>query len=67
MHTRYSSVLAGIRDTGKLPEGDVLADAVREFHDAFDVAKADAAEAAAEVAAEAAAAEALNPETTASA
>ena len=42
METRYSSVLAEIRTTGKLPEGDVLADAVREFSTAFATARADA-------------------------
>jgi F-type H+-transporting ATPase subunit alpha len=35
METRYSGLLAEIRDTGRVPEGDALAEAVREFHDNF--------------------------------
>jgi F-type H+/Na+-transporting ATPase subunit alpha len=35
METRFSGLLAEVRDTGKIPEGDALADAVREFHDNF--------------------------------
>ena len=35
MQARYSGMLGEIRDTGKLPEGDTLDLAVREFHDNF--------------------------------
>ncbi len=34
---RYSNVLASIRETGKLPEGDELVDGVRAFKDTFAV------------------------------
>ena len=33
--TRYSGLLAEIRDTGRLPEGDALEVAVRDFHTNF--------------------------------
>ena len=33
--TRHSGLLAEIRDTGQLPEGDTLEVAVAEFHDSF--------------------------------
>jgi F-type H+/Na+-transporting ATPase subunit alpha len=32
----YADLLDGIRDSGKLPEGDVLADALAKFSDSFD-------------------------------
>jgi len=35
METRFSGLLAEIRDTGRLPEGDSLEAAVKEFHDNF--------------------------------
>jgi F-type H+-transporting ATPase subunit alpha len=35
MNGRYSGLLAEIRDTGKLPEGDSLKSAVDEFHTTF--------------------------------
>ncbi len=34
--TRYSNVLAGIRDTGKLPDGDELADGIAAFKETFE-------------------------------
>jgi F-type H+-transporting ATPase subunit alpha len=33
--TRYSGLLAEIRDTGRIPEDDALANAVRDFHETF--------------------------------
>ncbi len=41
--TRYSGLLAEIRDTGALPEGDALSAAVSEFHTQFVASLADAA------------------------
>jgi F-type H+/Na+-transporting ATPase subunit alpha len=35
MQTRFPGLLAEIRDTGRLPEGDSLEAAVKEFHDMF--------------------------------
>jgi F-type H+-transporting ATPase subunit alpha len=37
----HADLLAGIRETGKLPEGSVLADALRSFTDRFDTGKVD--------------------------
>jgi F-type H+-transporting ATPase subunit alpha len=37
----HADILEGIRTTGKLPEGDVLADALAKFTDTFDTAKVD--------------------------
>jgi F-type H+-transporting ATPase subunit alpha len=37
----HSDILDGIRTSGKLPEGDVLADALRKFTDTFDTGKVD--------------------------
>jgi len=37
----HADILDGIRTSGKLPEGDVLADALRSFTDAFDAGKVD--------------------------
>ena len=37
----HADILDGIRTSGKLPEGDVLADALRAFTDAFDTGKVD--------------------------
>ncbi len=34
--TRYSNVLATIRETGKLPEGDEMVDGIRAFKDGFE-------------------------------
>ena len=39
--TRYSGMLAEIRETGKLPEGDALGVAVNDFHAAFVAALSD--------------------------
>jgi F-type H+-transporting ATPase subunit alpha len=41
--TRYSGLLAEVRDTGALPEGDTLATAVNEFHASFVAGFGDAA------------------------
>src|SRR5204862_1653238 len=45
--TRYSGLLAEIRDTGKIPEDEALASAVRDFHDSFVASLAADAETAA--------------------
>ena len=37
----HADILDGIRTSGKLPEGDVLADALRSFTDTFDTGKVD--------------------------
>jgi F-type H+-transporting ATPase subunit alpha len=37
----HADLLEGIRTSGKLPEGDALADALRKFTDAFDTGKVD--------------------------
>jgi len=37
----HADILEGIRTSGKLPEGDVLADALRRFTDTFDTGKVD--------------------------
>jgi F-type H+-transporting ATPase subunit alpha len=37
----HADLLAGIRDTGKMPEGDALATALKSFTDAFDTGKGD--------------------------
>ena len=37
----HADILDGIRTSGKLPEGDVLADALRKFTDTFDTGKVD--------------------------
>ena len=37
----HADILDGIRTSGKLPEGDVLADALRAFTDTFDTGKVD--------------------------
>ncbi|HEX7443219.1 MAG TPA: F0F1 ATP synthase subunit alpha, partial [Acidimicrobiales bacterium] len=37
----HADILDGIRTSGKLPEGDVLADALRKFTDTFDSGKVD--------------------------
>ena len=37
----HADLLEGIRTSGKLPEGDVLADALRKFTDTFDTGKVD--------------------------
>jgi len=37
----HADILGGIRQSGKLPEGDVLADALRSFTDAFGAGKVD--------------------------
>ncbi len=37
----HADLLEGIRTSGKLPEGDALADALRRFADAFDAGKVD--------------------------
>jgi F-type H+-transporting ATPase subunit alpha len=37
----HSDILDGIRTSGKLPEGDALADALRKFTDTFDTGKVD--------------------------
>ncbi len=37
----HADLLDGIRTTGKLPEGDALADALRSFTDTFDTGKVD--------------------------
>ncbi len=37
----HADLLEGIRTTGKLPEGDALADALRKFTDTFDTGKVD--------------------------
>jgi F-type H+-transporting ATPase subunit alpha len=34
-HTRHSGILEGIRASGSLPEGDAMADAVRQFAESF--------------------------------
>src|SRR5436190_1382884 len=47
MQTRYSGLLAEIRDTGRIPEGDALAAALKEFHDSFVAGLTDASEATA--------------------
>jgi F-type H+-transporting ATPase subunit alpha len=36
MRTRYGNLLDTIRDTGQLPEGDALADAVQTFKETFE-------------------------------
>jgi F-type H+-transporting ATPase subunit alpha len=45
--TRYAGLLAEIRDTGKIPEDDALANAVRDFHESFVASLQADAEAAA--------------------
>jgi F-type H+/Na+-transporting ATPase subunit alpha len=45
--TRYSGLLAEIRDTGRIPEDDALANAVRDFHETFVASLAADADAAA--------------------
>ena len=37
----HADILDGIRTSGKLPEGEVLADALAKFTDAFDIGKVD--------------------------
>jgi len=37
----HADILDGIRTSGKLPEGDVLADALRSFTETFDIGKVD--------------------------
>jgi F-type H+-transporting ATPase subunit gamma len=37
----YADLLDGIRDTGKLPEGDALATALAKFTESFDTGKGD--------------------------
>jgi F-type H+-transporting ATPase subunit alpha len=37
----HADILDGIRTSGKLPEGDVLADALAKFTDSFDIGKGD--------------------------
>jgi len=37
----HADILDGVRTSGKLPEGDVLADALAKFTDAFDIGKVD--------------------------
>jgi F-type H+/Na+-transporting ATPase subunit alpha len=37
----YADLLDGIRDTGKLPEGDALATALTKFTESFDTGKGD--------------------------
>jgi len=37
----HADILDGIRTSGKLPEGDVLADALAKFTEAFDIGKVD--------------------------
>jgi F-type H+-transporting ATPase subunit alpha len=37
----HADILDTIRSTGKLPEGDGLADALQKFTDAFDTGKVD--------------------------
>ena len=37
----HADILDGIRDTGKLPEGDKLESALRSFTDSFDTGKVD--------------------------
>jgi hypothetical protein len=37
----HADLLDGIRTSGKLPEGDALADALRTFTDSFDAAGGD--------------------------
>jgi len=37
----HADILDGIRTSGKLPEGDLLADALAKFTDAFDIGKVD--------------------------
>ena len=37
----HADILDGIRTSGKLPEGDELADALRKFTDTFDTGKVD--------------------------
>jgi F-type H+-transporting ATPase subunit alpha len=37
----HADLLDGIRTSGKLPEGDSLADALRSFTDTFDTGKVD--------------------------
>jgi F-type H+/Na+-transporting ATPase subunit alpha len=41
MRTRFSGLLAEVRDTGRIPEGDALAGALKEFHDNFVAGLAD--------------------------
>jgi F-type H+-transporting ATPase subunit alpha len=41
METRFSGLLAEIRDTGRIPEGDALEGALKEFHDYFVAGLAD--------------------------
>lgn len=40
--TRHSNVLASIRETGKLPEGDELADGIKAFKETFEGAESEA-------------------------
>jgi F-type H+-transporting ATPase subunit alpha len=37
----HADLLDGIKSSGKLPEGDALADALRKFTDTFDTGKVD--------------------------
>jgi len=46
METRFSGLLAEIRDTGRIPEGDALDGALKEFHDYFVAGLADESETA---------------------
>jgi F-type H+-transporting ATPase subunit alpha len=39
--TRYSNVLATVRDTGKLPDGDDMVDGIRAFKDVFETSGKD--------------------------